>query len=677
MEEKETELFQAKAESRKVAEKERATTMKIQGLEMDKDTLENSLRMEKERHNLTNQSMLAISNTRDEMMAELASRERELSDKMATLGEEIAAKELLSREIQSLNTQLEMYKNDVTNKQREKETLAGNLTCAEDEKKRLEDAVHNGENEIMELKMFVGQLEVELQEANDALQSHLTDEVTIRATEKAVAALRTQIKDMREKQVFDNQALINEKSARISAEEEIERLKADLKILAKIEQTSENNDGQVQKMTSRASAEIMQKERHEIEMLRQSLDEMIGELKSSKFREREAEDRAANSRMHASVCEQELLAAKADVDFLKQSLDNTKKDGSEMQCLLQNRIHALETDRQNMLNSKKADVEVLKVELSNIVIERDQLIHALNESEKANSTLVYSTTIDNEGEDLQSLQAEIAKLKLENAQLLSEASKSASRLERRIKNALAGDASEVEAEIEGEKRRCEDAEQNLSAMKEQYDKVMKDLEGMKMVNSQLAAKLQELSASNLEEDVKRLGASLDAAEREKVDLLTKLNESKSTAKTDIAKLEDKCKLAEAKIRELERVERKEAALAAEIAKLQEENMASKQSNIDTLQSYDDSERKGDEMDPGDQLDHIRELQAEISQERTMYSDLLTEHEDLLALLAQTDCEKKCLQQALANVEGSDAVEKVISEAEDIIVGQFGKYVAYK
>ncbi len=670
-------------------EKDRTTMTKIQGLEMDRDTLENSLRMEKERHNLTNQSMLAVSNARDDMMTELASRERELSEKMASLDEEIAAKESLSRELQSLHTQLEISKNEVTNKQREKETLAGNLTCAEDEKKRLEDTVHTSENEIMELKMFVGQLELELQEANDALQSHLTDEVTIRATEKAVAALRTQIKEMREKQVFDNQALMNEKSARISAEEEIERLKADLKILAKIEQSSGNyNDGQVQKMTSRASAEIMQRERHEIESLRRSLDEMMGELKSSKFREREAEDRAANSRMHASVCEQELLAAKADVDFLKQSLDNAKKDSSEVQSLLQNRINALENDRQNMLNSKKADVEVLKVELSNIVIERDQLIHALNESEKANSTLVYSTTIDNEGEDLQSLQAEIAKLKLENAQLLSEASKSASRLERRIKNALAGDASEVEAEIEAEKRRCEDAEQSLCTVKEQYDKVTKDLEGMKMVNSQLAAKLQELSASsNLEEDVKRLGASLDTAEREKVDLLTKLNETESTAKTNIAKLEEKCKLAEAKIRELERVERKEAALAAEIAKLQEENnmnMATKQqstststSNIDTVQSYDDSERKREEMDPGDQLDHIRELQAEISQERTMYSDLLAEHEDLLALLAQTDCEKKCLQQALANAEGSDAVDRVISEAEEIVMDQFGRYVAYK
>lgn len=74
---------------------------------------------------------------------------------------------------------------------------------------------------------------------------------------------------------------------------------------------------------------------------------------------------------------------------------------------------------------------------------------------------------------------------------------------------------------------------------------------------------------------------------------------------------------------------------------------------------------------------IRELQSEMSQERQMYQDLLAEHEDLLALLAQQDCEKKCLQQALADADGNDAVEKAILEAEEKVVHQFGKYVQIK
>ena len=50
-------------------------------------------------------------------------------------------------------------------------------------------------------------------------------------------------------------------------------------------------------------------------------------------------------------------------------------------------------------------------------------------------------------------------------------------------------------------------------------------------------------------------------------------------------------------------------------------------------------------------------------EREMYQELLSEHEDLLALLAQQDCEKKFLQQALAELGGNDAIEKAIHQAE--------------
>jgi hypothetical protein len=57
--------------------------------------------------------------------------------------------------------------------------------------------------------------------------------------------------------------------------------------------------------------------------------------------------------------------------------------------------------------------------------------------------------------------------------------------------------------------------------------------------------------------------------------------------------------------------------------------------------------------------------------------LLEEHEDLLALLAQQDCEKKCLQLALAEADGNDAVERAILQAEEKVVQQFGKYVQIK
>jgi hypothetical protein len=434
------------------------------------------------------------------------------------------------------------------------------------------------------------------------------------------------------------------------------------------------------RLRSKAAAEIMHREREEIESLQKSLEHVIAELKTSKLKERDAEDQAANSRMHASVCEQELLSTKSDVDQLRQALDECKKCEVEMQMLLEKRVKVLEEDRQNITNANRADFEASKAELSNTIIERDQLIYALNESEKANSTLVFSTTVEIEKENAPSLDLELSRLRMENAQLLCSAAKNAAKTERRIRSALGGDFTAVEETIKSEKQRCREAEQTLESMKSQHEVVVKELERMKANNKDLIAKMISFEANNVSEDLKRL--EVEKLELEKISLEIKLNELLSTSRANVSKLEDKCKTADAKIRRLESAERKEAALAAEIAKIREENEGLKQGKINSSASFDDgavsnAEAKGEDTDATDQLDLIRDLQSEMKQEREMYQELLCEHEDLLALLAQQDCEKKCLQQALAEVDGNDAVEKAILKAEEKVVQQFGKYVQIK
>lgn len=557
------------------------------------------------------------------------------------------------------------------------EGQAEKMSSILDEKSRLQEAVHMSEGEINEFKMIIGHLEVELAEANDALQSLVTDEVTVRATEKAATALRSQIKGMRDKQIFDHQAFSNEKDARLAAEDEVHRLKADLGLLAKASGSVEGKEEQIQMMTSKAAAEIMHQERQEIEDLQRSLEHVMNELKSSKLKERDAEDRAANSRMHASVCEQELVSTTADIDFLRQSLDEGRQSESEMQSLLENRIQVLEDDRQRLMNTNRADVEATKAELSNIIVERDQLIYALNESEKANSTLVYSTTVNDDKNNQASIEAELSKVRMENAQLLSATSKSAAQTERRIRNALAGESSIVEDCIKSENKRREEAERSLETLNQQYDDMSKEQERIKTSNDELITKLKNFEANNVEDDMKRIQADFSRLEVEKMTLESKLNETVSKSTSNITKLEEKCRVAEAEIRKLKSAEHKEAALAAEVAKMREE-ISGRNSSVSAATTFDDmTERKGPDIDPGDQLDLIRELQSEMSQERDMYQDLLSEHEDLLALLAQQDCEKKCLQQALTDADGKDAVERAILAAEEKVVQQFGKYVQIK
>lgn len=636
-----------------------------------------------------NSALLAIKSTSLTLEIERNNAIASLDLEKSKLDSEITAKQGLQAsycEFQALfdATKVEMERIRVGREtlqqkyETEKQELEEKISSEEDEKNRFQDTIHISEDEISELKMIIGQLEVELNEANDALQSHFTDEVTIIATERAASALRAQIKEMRDKHMFDHQALAHEKEARLNVEVQVEELKRDLVLLAQATEQMDGEEGQVQFMTSKAAAEIMHREREEIESLQRSLEHVIAELKSSKLMERDAEDKAANSRMHASVCEQELLSTKSDVDQLRQSLNEAKHCEAQMQKLLEKRVKALEIDRQNIMNANRDGYEGLKAELSNTIIERDQLIHALNESEKANSTLVYSTTVEIEKDNVPSPDLELSRLRMENAQLLCSAAKTAARTERRVKSALAGDLSAVEQEINSEKQQCEEAKQTLETMKAQYKDVVEELGKMKLNNEDLMTKLKSFEVNNVAEDMKQLQADFSRLLVEKKSLETDLSSCVTTSKSIAVKLEEKCNAAEAKIRRLESAEHKEASLAAEIARIQDENRALNRAKLESVDDMATSiDAKCEVIDPMDQLDLIHGLQSEMNAERESYQDLLVEHEDLLALLAQQDCEKKCLQHALAEVDGNDAVEKAILQAEEQVVEQFGKYVQIK
>merc|ERR1712238_282545 len=104
------------------------------------------------------------------------------------------------------------------------------------------------------MKNMIVELEDELLESNDALQSHITDEVSMRATEMATKALRAQLKDLREKHVLEHDAFVEEKEARLSAQEEVERMKLDVSLLIQNgDADGEPMEGQIRKLTSKAA----------------------------------------------------------------------------------------------------------------------------------------------------------------------------------------------------------------------------------------------------------------------------------------------------------------------------------------------------------------------------------------------------------------------------------------
>lgn len=73
-------------------------------------------------------------------------------------------------------------------------------------------------------------------------------------------------------------------------------------------------------------------------------------------------------------------------------------------------------------------------------------------------------------------------------------------------------------------------------------------------------------------------------------------------------------------------------------------------------------------------DLIQKQKIAIQEEIAMYLELLAEHDDLLALLAQQDLEKASLNAALSGVAGKETVDAAMTDAEEKALKQYGKYV---
>ena len=73
-------------------------------------------------------------------------------------------------------------------------------------------------------------------------------------------------------------------------------------------------------------------------------------------------------------------------------------------------------------------------------------------------------------------------------------------------------------------------------------------------------------------------------------------------------------------------------------------------------------------------DVIQKQKQAIEDERNVYFELLSEHDDLLALLAQHDLVHQALREALGQASGPEAVQQAVAKAEQQALAQYGKFV---
>jgi hypothetical protein len=517
------------------------------------------------------------------------------------------------------------------------------------------------------LQLLVVELEDELGEANDAMQVHLTNEVSGKATELAAEALRKQVREIRVQAESKEAAFDGERQARISAERDASQLRVDVAALLGMEDNEETH-AEIQRRTIEATEKLHRKERSEIEALKKALSRALDELESMRAAEKDAQARASKAILQVSMYENEIIAAKSDLKFMTETMDEMREAESSRRSSLEHRITSLQNDHIVQRRFHTADMENLRNELHQASMERDRLFQSLKESEKSRDALLRASSNDALVEGDSDPHVELAKLRVEKAQLLSASSEESSQAERRLREAVAAVTSSAEADIILEKELRLTTEKSLENVKLEMKEFRSSL-GSRRAETQSEVDPSFIALKIELDDLKDRAQSLS---EENASLRDQLEHTKKDTRSTIERLTEDCRAAKLRASQLEREGRFEAEVRAEVARLQ--GSESRESDRSIVVRQNPEEDREETLDVPELYDVIKKQKQAVLEERSMYYDLLAEHDDLLALLAQQDIVRVCLCSSLTDAAGPEAVDGVMRKAEAQSIEQYGKYV---
>jgi hypothetical protein len=181
---------------------------------------------------------------------------------------------------------------------------------------------------------------------------------------------------------------------------------------------------------------------------------------------------------------------------------------------------------------------------------------------------------------------------------------------------------------------------------------------------------------HLSAELKRLKEENRILSTENTALQKQLERAKEESSADIMELTEKWQKAQSKAHMLESTISFDAEVNTQVAKLWATHGADAETSENWIIVSDNP--IDNDTSPGlsalDVFDFVHEQKIAIQEERAMYLELLAEHDDLLALLAQQDLERASLHAALARVAGQEAVDDAMAVAEKNALHEFGKYV---
>ena len=364
------------------------------------------------------------------------------------------------------------------------------------------------------------------------------------------------------------------------------------------------------------------------------------------------------------------MNTKSDFKFLTQTMDEMRESESARRASLEYRISSLENEQSVLRRYHSAEMENLRNELSQVNMERDRIFQALKESEKNKEVLLQASTRDLSVGGDTDLHAELARLRIERAQLLSAAAEEASRNERRLRETRAAAKSSADADIILERELRVSAEKSLESAKAEIGELRAEAGKGGLTDG--APSNEQLDA--MQNDLARFKIETETLADECEALRGQLEEASRDYSFKIERLTEECRQAKARASHLERNGRYEAEGRAEVARLlQASHTNSIERSVVVSENPADDDREGD-VAVVKLYDLLKKQTQATEEERLVYRELLAEHDDLLALLAQQDLLKESLKDSLTRKGGRTAVDAAIQEAEEKAKSKYGKYV---
>ncbi|GKY97940.1 hypothetical protein MPSEU_000752000 [Mayamaea pseudoterrestris] len=555
-------------------------------------------------------------------------------------------------------------------------STASSTAALDSEIERLRNDNANLLTEQQRLVGLIHERENDVKEATAAVEFQITNSVSERATALASEALRKHVDELRSSLQVTQQEYLDAHDARLAAEDEAELLREDLAALLGMKNTPETQ-GEVRRQALNLKVEFRRKERMELIELKDSLANALDRLEASHEEQLAAEERISKTSLQATIYEQELVSTKGDLNMLVETLDEMRQAESTQREAMEYRISELRNEYQVLQKQKLLQVGALQNELSQITMERDRLMKALKESERHKDSF-FQSTIGRESMasgSPTSLQTELAKLRLEKAHLLNSLSEEAANVERRVRDARAVSKSVAEAEVIIEREMRMSAEKALDELRSEMIASRHangddanhhardiDFEHMEALRQEIQA-LHEQNMS-LAQDITRLE--------------DQLHSSQESARNEKRKLTEELKTAMTRNVQLEREGRREAEFCSELARLgQHENVNKRRA--DNPASDDENENDNQDVKRDEALRQIKQyydetqrLNERLAHDRAVYLELLSQHDDLLAVLAQENAMRKCIEAALEKVGGKPALEQALMEASSGSMAEHGE-----